>query len=214
MSSCWAGSTSEEPIFIGPRWNITLLSPLKEECSSHLREYLRFSRIMMTESPMHPNYEKSYYDAYGFDLQEDFSQFLEEAKRHGKEAKLKSSSVYPEEAQKKGTEKEKKAKKSWRTSLISWWKADKKGNLEKEPPKDSQAKVSGKRQVHVSGPIYNTGKGIDAKHRRTISGPLTSLFKATKGKGVENEIDVPYMSLSQQNSTGKVQSFGPIYKVA
>ncbi|KAI4329019.1 hypothetical protein L6164_021326 [Bauhinia variegata] len=164
---------------------------------------------MMKKSPVHPNYEKSYYDAYGYDLQEDFLQFLEEAKHHGKEAKLKSSSVYPEEAEKKGTEKEKKAKKSWKTSLLSWWKADKKGNRKVESTKTSKAKVSEKRQGHVSGPIYNAGKGKDAKHRYVKSGPLTSLFNPTKGKGEENEIEIPYMSLNP----GKVQNFGPTYKV-
>ncbi|KAJ1408325.1 hypothetical protein SESBI_23607 [Sesbania bispinosa] len=164
----------------------------------------------MKRSPVQPKYEASHFDDYGFDLQEDFSLFLEEARQHAKEAKLKSSSVHPEESGRRGSEKEKRGKKSWKSSLISWWKTDKKSKLGEDPTNNSKSKVSGKRQGHASGPIYNSCKGPNGrKNWRPSSGPLTSLFKSTKRE--ENEI--PYMSLHQQNSPHASQNFGPIYVV-
>ncbi|CAL0317988.1 unnamed protein product [Lupinus luteus] len=167
--------------------------------------------MMKKCSPLHPKYEPSHYDDYGIDLQEDFSMFLEEAKQHGKETKLKiSSSVYPEEPQKAGSDKEKRVKKSWKTSLISWWKADKKNKVREEHTnKNSQTKVSVKRQGHVSGPIYNCSNGGYRKQWHPKSGPLTSLFKATK----REEIEIRYVSLNQQNNTRDVHNYGPLYVV-
>lgn len=155
--------------------------------------------------PMH-------YDDYGFDLQQDFSLFLAEAKEHGHESKLKSSSVYPEEGSKKtGPEKVRKGKKSWKSSLVSWWKIDKKSKDKETTNKNSIAKVSEKRQGHVSGPILNSYKGYDGKQKNPFSGPLiTSLFKPTK-RSEENEI--PYMTLHQQNNPHPVQNYGPLYVV-
>lgn len=135
---------------------------------------------------------------------------MEEAKEHGQETKQKSSSVYPEEESKKrGSEKDGKRKKSWKSSLISWWKFDK--NKVKEASNGNlKSKVSEKRQGHVSGPIMHSSyKGYEGKHKRPFSGPLTSLFKSTKRE--ENEI--PYITLDQQNSIRPVQNYGPVYKV-
>ncbi|KAJ1390772.1 hypothetical protein SESBI_37179 [Sesbania bispinosa] len=147
---------------------------------------------LMKKSPLHVH--------QALDLEEDFSQFLEEAKQHVNEAKLKISSVHPEES-------EKKDKKSWKSSLVSWWKADKKS---KHQVIQSKVSVSGKRKNNVSGPIYNCGKGpdVNVKYRRPISGPLTNLFKPTK-----SEIPIPYMSLHQQNSPRPVYNYGPLYVV-
>jgi hypothetical protein len=102
--------------------------------------------------------------------------------------------VYPEEgSKKKGPEKVRKGKKSWKSSLVSWWRLDK------------------KRQGHVSGPILNSYKGYDGKQKNPFSGPLiTSLFKPTK-RSEENEI--PYMTLHQQNIPHPVQNYGPLYVV-
>ncbi|KAK7275488.1 hypothetical protein RIF29_16607 [Crotalaria pallida] len=175
--------------------------------------------MMKKSSPEHPKYEASHYDDYGFDLQQDFSQFLKEAKQHGKEAKQKSSSsVYPEESRKGGSDKEKKGKKSWKSSLISWWKIDKKTKHREEHNnnnnKSCETKViSGKRQGghHVSGPIYNcSSNGGDVKQWRPKSGPMTSLFKATK----REESEIPYVSLNQQNNNSRaVHNYGPLYVV-
>lgn len=135
---------------------------------------------------------------------------MEEAKEHGQETKQKSSMVYPEEGSKrKGLEKERKGKKSWKSSLISWWKFDKNGKV-KEAFDGYKSKVSEKRQGHVSGPIMqNSYRGYEGKHKRPFSGPLASLFKSTKRE--ENEM--PYMTLDQQNGTHHVQNYGPVYKV-
>ncbi|KAK7338197.1 hypothetical protein VNO77_18799 [Canavalia gladiata] len=166
------------------------------------------SFMMNNKSPVH---QACYYEAYGFDLDKDFSQFLEEAKQNVNEAKLKSSSVHPEEYGKTGLEKVKKDKKSWKSCLISWWKADKKSKHSAEPTNNNyESKVYGKRKGHVSGPIYNCAKGPDVKHRRPNSGPLTSLFKSAK----REECEIPYMSLHQQNNPRAVHNYGPLYVVS
>ena len=141
---------------------------------------------------------------------------MEEARKHGnigKEAKQKISSVHPEDA-KKGSETEKKIKKSWKKSLISWWKSDKKNKQIVNPANNSQSHVSGKRKGHVSGPIYNnsTGKGPEYnKLRHPTSGPIMGLFKPTKK--MEDENETPYMTLHQQSNLPGVQSYGPVYMV-
>ncbi|TKY61159.1 hypothetical protein E2542_SST11009 [Spatholobus suberectus] len=163
---------------------------------------------MMKKSPAH---EQCYYEACGFDLHKDFSQFLEEAKQNVNEAKLRSSSVHPEECGKRGLEKVKKDKKSWKSYLISRWKGDKKSKHMAEPTNNNicESKVYGKRKGHVSGPIYNCGKGPDVKYRRPTSGPPTSLFKSTK----REESQIPYMSLHQQNCSRAAHNYGPLYVV-
>ncbi|XP_061340870.1 uncharacterized protein LOC133287315 [Gastrolobium bilobum] len=165
---------------------------------------------MVKKSSTPPKYEASHYDDYGFDLQEDFSLFLEEARQLGSAAKLKNSSVHPEESGKTGSDKEKKGKKSWKSSLISWWKVDKKSKHREEPTNDSKSKVSRKRQGQVSGPIYKSYKGADRKHWLPTSGPLTNLFKPTKTE----EREIPYTSLHQQNSPCAMHNYGPLYGVA
>ncbi|KAK7349348.1 hypothetical protein VNO77_06653 [Canavalia gladiata] len=181
---------------------------VKKEVPFLYLENLWFLFIMM-KSPAQPTYEACHYDDYGFDLQQDFCQFLEEAKQHGKEARLKSSSVHPEESGKTGSGKEKKGKKTWKSSLISWWKADKKSKHKEEAANNSKPKVYGKRKGHSSGPMHNSYKGSNGKQWRPSSGPLTSLFKSTNKE--ENEI--PYISLHQQNSPRAMQKYGPLYVV-
>ncbi|WJX92353.1 hypothetical protein P8452_74004 [Trifolium repens] len=157
--------------------------------------------------------QPSHYDDYGFDPQHDFSMFLEEAKEHAHESKLKSSSVYPEEGSKKtGSEKETKRKKSWKSSLTSWLKFDKKNKVKETSNNNPKVSEKTKRHGHVSGPIHNSYKSYDGKQlKHPFSGPLmTSLFKPTKRE--DNEI--PYMTLDQQNSSHPVQNYGPLYVVS
>ncbi|KAJ7951425.1 Ubiquitin-fold modifier-conjugating enzyme [Quillaja saponaria] len=162
----------------------------------------------MKKSPVHPKYETSDYGSCGFDLHLDFCQFLDEARQHGEEANAKTSSVYPE-AVKRSSEKEKKGKKSWKSSLVSWWKADKKIKSEVEPTTNS-SQVSKTRRGQVSGPINGCyGNATDGKRWRPTSGPLTNLFNPKRK--VENE--TPYVSLEQLTSSRPVQSFGPVYMV-
>lgn len=182
------------------------------------------------KSPAHSKSVASYYDAYGFDLQEDFSQFLEEARKYEMtEAKAKSlASVHPEggrggkreESSDKEKQKSGKKKKSWKSSVVSWWKTEKKSkptttNINSEEQKGS----CGKKQSHVSGPIYNSGRAPNAKKQwRPHTGPLiTSLFSKSSKK--ENHNDIPYVCLhhhQQQNSPQDVhiQNYGPPYVVS
>ncbi|XP_020210880.1 uncharacterized protein LOC109795756 isoform X2 [Cajanus cajan] len=151
---------------------------------------------MMKKSPEH--------QGSGFDLHKDFSQFCEEAKQNVNEAKVRSSSVHPEEYGKTGLE---KVKKSWKSCLTSWW-----SKHPKEPTNNNncESKVYVKRMGHVSGPtIYNCGKGPDpdVKYRRPNSGPL---FKFTK----REESQIPYVSLHQQNCPPAAShNYGPLYVV-
>ncbi|XP_057744320.1 uncharacterized protein LOC130962201 [Arachis stenosperma] len=168
---------------------------------------------MMNSDESHPRYEENHhYDDYGFYLQEDFSQFLEEARQYGKEAKLKSCSsslVHPEESRGKFKEnkKNKKGKKSWKNSLVSWLKSENKNKSTKSNAYYSSEKHHG----HVSGPITQN-KNIDERKQWSstsyYSGPLTSFFKGTKRK----ESDIPYMSLHQGNHANS-HNYGPLYLV-
>lgn len=119
--------------------------------------------------------------------------------------------MYPEESRKAGSEKEKKGKKSWKSSLTSWWKSDSKSKHGEKTTKNSKPMGgSGKRHAHSSGPMYKSCKSSDGKHWRPSSGPLVSLFKPTKRE--ENEI--PYISLQQQNNSPLAdQNYGPLYVV-
>lgn len=160
----------------------------------------------MKKSPVYPNYEGSDYGGYEFDPQVDFTQFLEEARQHARQMNLQNSQSNAEEARKTRTGgEEKKSKKSWKNSLLKWWKSDNKKNT--EPANSSH--ISNPRKGHVSGPIYGSGRAVEPKHRRQTSGPLTNLFNPTKRTGNE----IPYMCLDQLNSPNGVKAYGPVYLV-
>ncbi|KAK4838742.1 hypothetical protein QYF36_016076 [Acer negundo] len=70
---------------------------------------------------------------HGFDPQLDFSQSLEEARQHAKEVNFQASSTKTEElGKKKQIGGEKKIKNSWKNSLLSWWKVQKKSKPSRE----------------------------------------------------------------------------------
>ncbi|KAK9281759.1 hypothetical protein L1049_004664 [Liquidambar formosana] len=161
----------------------------------------------MKKSPIHPKYELANFNGYVFDPQVDFSQFLEEARQHAREGDLKVPSPNREEAGERSSGEEKKSKRSWKNSLFSWWKADKKTKPHVEPAIITQ--ISNSRRGHVSGPIYGSGGGVIGRHRRPTSGPLTSLFNPTKR--AENEM--PYMCLDKLNNSHVVEAYGPVYLV-
>ncbi|MED6170719.1 hypothetical protein PIB30_033683 [Stylosanthes scabra] len=151
---------------------------------------------MMNSDEAHPRYEEAQYHDYGFDLQEDFSQFLEEARQHGKEEKLKSSSsVHPEESRAQIKEK----KKSWKISLVSWLKSENKSNTSKSKNKNNNNNIT------QSNAYYHSNKNDHGN----VSGPLTSFFKGTKRK---ESGEIPYMSLHHGNHA-KSQNYGPLYMV-
>nr|XP_023902266.1 uncharacterized protein LOC112014124 isoform X2 [Quercus suber]XP_023902267.1 uncharacterized protein LOC112014124 isoform X2 [Quercus suber]XP_023902268.1 uncharacterized protein LOC112014124 isoform X2 [Quercus suber]XP_023902269.1 uncharacterized protein LOC112014124 isoform X2 [Quercus suber]XP_023902271.1 uncharacterized protein LOC112014124 isoform X2 [Quercus suber] len=162
----------------------------------------------MKKSPIYPKYETTAYEGDGFDSHVvDFSQFLQEARHHAREVGFHSSSLHPEENVKKRLAEEKKVKKSWKNSLLSWWKTDKKSKLQVEPEVSSYNSTP--RQRLVSGPIHGSGKNNDCRYRHPTSGPITGLFNPTKR--VENEIS--YMCLDQLDKPHDVQTYGPVYLV-
>nr|POE48287.1 hypothetical protein CFP56_49994 [Quercus suber] len=116
----------------------------------------------MKKSPIYPKYETTAYEGDGFDSHVvDFSQFLQEARHHAREVGFHSSSLHPEENVKKRLAEEKKVKKSWKNSLLSWWKTDKKSKLQVEPEVSSYNSTP--RQRLVSGPIHGSGKNNDCR---------------------------------------------------
>lgn len=142
-----------------------------------------------------------------------FNQFLEEARQHAS-SKLdpQNPSTNPEQYPKrKPVEVQKNNKKSWKNSLISWWKLHKKSKPSTKP-EDTSNHVSRPKKGHVSGPIY--GIGVRAKdsirQRRPVSGPVASLFDPNKK--IEND-DIPYMCLDKVNITNNDKSYGPVYLV-
>ncbi|KAL3598583.1 hypothetical protein D5086_006501 [Populus alba] len=160
----------------------------------------------MNNSPMYQNYEASDHGAYEFDPQVDFTQFLEEARQHAREMNLQSILPHPESG-KERVEEEKKSKRSWKQSLLKWWNAEKKTKTIVEPANSSN--ISNPRKGHVSGPIYGSGRGDEARHRRQTSGPLTNLFN--RSKSVENKNR--YVCLDQLNNPHGVKAYGPVYLV-
>ncbi|KAK2651990.1 hypothetical protein Ddye_011846 [Dipteronia dyeriana] len=161
---------------------------------------------MMKKSPTYMEYEASDYGVHEIDPQLNFSQFLEEARQHAKEVNFEASSTNAEET---GKKKQKKIKKSWKNSLLSWWKVHKKSKPIMEAAA-STSNISKPRKGHVSGPIYGSGRGDDMKLRRPTSGPIINLFNPIK----RGEDEIPYMCLDQlNNNSHHVKSYGPVYLV-
>ncbi|KAG6733134.1 uncharacterized protein LOC122279724 isoform X1 [Carya illinoinensis] len=167
-------------------------------------------QAMMKKSPTYSRYETSAYSGDGFDPYVDFSQFLEEARHHAGGVDFQSSPFNPEERGKKRLPEEKQGKKSWKNSLLSWWKTDRKSNRPQVEPTSSSYISVTKRRL-VSGPIHGSGKTNDGRqwHRRSTSGPLTGLFNPTKR--VENGIS--YVCLDQLDRPHAIQTYGPVYLV-
>ncbi|KAK8618677.1 hypothetical protein V6N13_132660 [Hibiscus sabdariffa] len=80
----------------------------------------------MSKSPTSPKHETADCSCYEFDPHVNFSQFLEEARQHARDINLRRSSSCSEEVGKIRLGAEKKSKKSWRNSLFSWCKIDRK----------------------------------------------------------------------------------------
>ncbi|XP_039061616.1 uncharacterized protein LOC120205930 [Hibiscus syriacus] len=149
----------------------------------------------MSKSPTSPKHETNGCSCCEFDPRVNFSQFLEEARQHARDINLRRSSSYSET--RLGAEK--KSKKSWRNSLFSWCKIDRKSKFRSDP-------------IHVSNKHYGscgTTKGIETPHRCPLSGPVSVLF--TPARKMENEVS--YMSLDQSNNPDHVNSYGPVYLV-
>nr|XP_027125274.1 uncharacterized protein LOC113741832 isoform X2 [Coffea arabica] len=115
---------------------------------------LAFRRIhvrRMKTSPVFPRNEAGNYFGYEFDPHADFAQFLEEArKRTCDEGSFKVAPPDTEETRKTESNGEKRNKKSWKSSLFSWLKSDKKSDNLVEPLHGSAAPKL--RRGIVSGP--------------------------------------------------------------
>ncbi|CAI9753537.1 unnamed protein product [Fraxinus pennsylvanica] len=161
-------------------------------------------------SPIYKKYDSADYFDYEFDCQADLNRyFLEEAKRTECQGNLKTEPI--EKVGIKGQlDGEKKNRKSWKNSLFSWLKPDKKNKsvVQQSPRKgtiDSEL-----RRGPFSGPVHAIeGGGITGTPQKPTSGHITSLFSSSKR--VEDE--VPYVSLGQLNNAQDVQSYGPVYLV-
>ncbi|XAR49825.1 hypothetical protein NMG60_11003978 [Bertholletia excelsa] len=162
----------------------------------------------MKKSPIYPGHDGGDYD---FDPQADFLQFLEEARRHASQENVEADLYFhPGEAQMGRSDEVKRSKRSWKRSVFSWFKSEKKSNSSMAPP--TSFHVSKPRRGHVSGPIHTNGGGGSSdkdKPRRPMSGPLKGLFQSTK----KTESGIPYMCLDKLTSPHGVQSYGPVYLV-
>ncbi|KAL6996181.1 hypothetical protein U1Q18_006315 [Sarracenia purpurea var. burkii] len=161
---------------------------------------------MMKESPIYSRYEGVDHD---FDPQVDFLQFLEEARKHTGEENFKVTAQYPDEAQKRQADETKKKKKSWKRSLFSWWKTNKKINSSNEPLTCLNISEPGCRHLSASGLLYGSRGRAGCKPQHPKSAPLESFFPPTKR--AENEM--PYVCLDKLNNPHNVQSYGPVYLV-
>ncbi|KAL7603677.1 hypothetical protein Lser_V15G17782 [Lactuca serriola] len=137
-----------------------------------------------------------------FDPELDFAQFLEEAKTHASE----------EEEGRKDSKEKTKAKRSWKASIFSWMKANKKEEQQQQQLTiKTEYRKPTRRQGYVSGPI-NGVKGCKTQRlKRQSSGPLSGLFhQRTKME----EFQMPYTSLGKLNkSPENLSNYGPVYLV-
>ena len=141
---------------------------------------------------------------FGFD---PFDQFLEEARQHAGHINFQRSSSCSEEVGKKRLGGEKKSKKSWKNSLFSWWKIDRKSKPSSTPVDGLD--ISKPTKGYGSGPLCGTARGADTRRRCLSSGSVSILFNPTRN--VENE--VPYMCLDQPNDPYQIKAYGPVYLV-
>ncbi|XP_010033646.2 uncharacterized protein LOC104422890 [Eucalyptus grandis] len=161
----------------------------------------------MRKSPVYPKCEASDYGATEFDPQMDFLRFLDEARQHICEPNVRASAPNSAEVVgKKNPGEEKRSKKSWKSSLFSWLRTEKKSKPQAEP---ASHRHNHKPRKIVSGPIFGASKESDAWLRRLNSGSFSTLFNSTKR--AENEM--PYMSLEGLDKPQAVKNYGPVYLV-
>ncbi|GKU92747.1 hypothetical protein SLEP1_g6435 [Rubroshorea leprosula] len=156
----------------------------------------------MMKSPMHPSIETSDCSGYEFDPGVNFSEFLKEARQYATEVKPQESCGNSEV---KGEE---RRKKSWRSSLFSWWKTDKKSSKPGTGAADAPRRSYKPKKGYFSGPILGNAR-VNRKSQRPSSGHVTTVFNPTR----KEENEVPYMCLDQPNNSPHVNAYGPLYSV-
>ncbi|KAF8011260.1 hypothetical protein BT93_J1768 [Corymbia citriodora subsp. variegata] len=161
----------------------------------------------MRKSPVYPKCEASDYGATEFDPQMDFLQFLDEARQHICEPNVRASAQNSAEmVAKRNPGEDKKRRKSWKSSLLSWLRTEKKSKPQAAPASHHH---NHKPRKIVSGPIFGASKESDARLRRLNSGSFSNLFNSTKR--AENEMR--YMSLEELDKPQGVKNYGPVYLV-
>ncbi|KAK6914617.1 hypothetical protein RJ641_019734 [Dillenia turbinata] len=162
----------------------------------------------MQAAATHKYCECGEHNGFHFDPRVDFAQFLEQARRHASRGHLDAHSSCSQEAKRKRS-KEKGEKKSWQSSLFSWWKRDRKTKPCEEPAgiaQNSHTRWGG----YASGPIMQNGEVAKVRQQRQSPGPLSSIFNPTK----KVEADIPYVCLDHHlNKTRSKHSYGPMYLV-
>ncbi|XP_030535983.1 uncharacterized protein LOC115744782 isoform X2 [Rhodamnia argentea] len=191
------------PIFISPllcRFFFLVNFPLSTQPT-------RLQPVKMRKSPVYPKSDASDYDAMEFDPQMDFLRFLDEARQHKCEPNVRASSPYSAEvAGKRNLGEDKRSKKSWKSSLLSWLRTEKKSKYPAEPASHPH---NHKPRKIVSGPIIGASKESDAWLRRLNSGSFPGLFNSTK----RTENEMRYISLEQLDKPHGVKNYGPVYLV-
>lgn len=140
-------------------------------------------------------------------------QFLKEARNHDYKGNVE---VESSNSNKAGNAKQSsgglKNKKSWKRSLFSWLKAEKKSNKPNMESSNSSYTIPKPPQRgYVSGPIHGGGGGISSRPRRPNSGPLTGLFNSAKRT---EEEQIPYVCLDKLNNNPPgFDCYGPVYLV-
>ncbi|CAN4089225.1 unnamed protein product [Withania somnifera] len=167
----------------------------------------------MNKFPIYPKYEAGDYCGYDIDPHTDFTDFLTEARKYVSEGKFGSTPPRSVELRNNNFENnvKKTCKKSWKSSLFSWLKSDKKRNQGIRETSKASTIIKPKRGC-VSGPMQGiSGPGATAgKPNKPLSGPLTSLFSPMNR--LDNEM--PYLCLKKvKDGTPDVQSYGPVYLV-
>ncbi|MCD7454668.1 hypothetical protein HAX54_025562 [Datura stramonium] len=168
----------------------------------------------MNKFPIYPNYEGGNYCGYEFDPQTDFTDFLTEARKHVSEGKFGATPPRSVELRNKKFENnvKKTCKKSWKSSLFSWLKTDKKKKNQGSRETSKGSTINKPKRGCVSGPMPGISgpDAIAGRPNKPLSGPLTSLFSPMNR--VDNEI--PYLCLNKvKDRTPGVQSYGPVYLV-
>ncbi|KAK6911788.1 hypothetical protein RJ641_023881 [Dillenia turbinata] len=160
----------------------------------------------MQAAATHKYCESGDCNGFHFDPQVDFAQFLEEARRHASRGHLDAHLSCSQEAERS---KEKREKKTWKSSLVSWWKRERKTNPRVELAsiaQNSHTRLGG----YAFGPIMQNDEVAKVGQQRSTSGPLSSILHPTK----KVEADFPYVCLDHHlNKTPNIHSYGPIYLV-
>ncbi|KAJ8498531.1 hypothetical protein OPV22_009083 [Ensete ventricosum] len=162
----------------------------------------------MKKPPIFPKDEHGNCSELGYDLQLDFSKFLEEARNHASSVLSLPQSDSLEKVRMKDAK-----KKTWKRSVSFWFKFRKSAGEEATSKTNNTLKDSNPLDADhrpFSGPLFGNGSKFSQLHQRirqSTSGPLACCFTPTRAE----ETEVPYRYLDHQSHPLRAQAFGPIY---